>query len=461
MHDLARRPAPPIPDYDSGAVTLGRSPQPTREAVRSYTLAEVHEVFRRWLGDEYDLDAIDAVLATAAAERLNGDPLWLLLVSGSGNAKTETVQPLEAVGAVVTSTITSDGALLSGTPKRQSAPGATGGLLRKLGDRGLLVIKDVTSILSMNRDTRATVLAAIRDIDDGRWERNVGTDGGRSLTWTGRIAVVGAVTTAWDRAHDVIAAMGDRFVILRMDSTQGRVGAGRRAVRNTGHEEQMRAELCEVVAGVLAGVDETYGVELTDEEQERLPAIADVVTTARTGVDYDYRGDVIDAHAPEMPTRFAKQLAQMARGGIALGMSRTDAVRLAVRCARDSMPPLRLAILLDVAEHPYSSTREVRQRLMKPRTTVDRQLQSLQMLGLLVVTEEETTHAGREATVWHYDLAEGIDPGVFSVPDLSVHERESEEKGSVELATDISGTESVLAAPDPSAPGAGMRAVRV
>jgi hypothetical protein len=34
---------------------------------------------------------IDAVLATAA-ERLAGDPLWLLVVSGPGNAKTETVQ---------------------------------------------------------------------------------------------------------------------------------------------------------------------------------------------------------------------------------------------------------------------------------------------------------------------------------------------------------------------------------
>jgi hypothetical protein len=35
---------------------------------------------------------------------------------------------------------------------------------------------------------------------------------------------------------------------------------------------------------------------------------------ARTGVEPDYKGEVIDAHAPEMPTRFAKQLAQLVRG---------------------------------------------------------------------------------------------------------------------------------------------------
>jgi hypothetical protein len=55
------------------------------------TLVNVHGMFRRWLGAEYDLDAINAVLAVAAVERIDGEPVWLLLISGSGNAKTETV----------------------------------------------------------------------------------------------------------------------------------------------------------------------------------------------------------------------------------------------------------------------------------------------------------------------------------------------------------------------------------
>ena len=73
------------------------------------TLEHVHSVFRRWLGDEYDLDALDIVLATAAVERLGGDPVWLLVISGSGNAKTETVGSLVGSGAYITSTITSEG----------------------------------------------------------------------------------------------------------------------------------------------------------------------------------------------------------------------------------------------------------------------------------------------------------------------------------------------------------------
>ena len=82
-------------------------------------LRNVHDTFLHWLGDEYDVDALRAVLATAAAEQLDGDPLWLLVVSGSGAAKTETVQALAGAGATITSTISGDAALLSGTPRKR------------------------------------------------------------------------------------------------------------------------------------------------------------------------------------------------------------------------------------------------------------------------------------------------------------------------------------------------------
>ena len=162
--------------------------------------------------------------------------------------------------------------------------------------------------------------------------------------------MIGAVTTAWDSAHAVIATMGDRFVLLRMDSTRDRTSAGRRAIANTGSEDKMRAELATAVADVLAGASRS-GIELNDEETGTLLAAADLVTLARTGVEFNYRGDVIDAHAPEMPTRFAKQLAQVVRGGVAVGMLRDGC-----DAAGDQMRPR-----LD-APHPVSHSR-------LPRTT--------------------------------------------------------------------------------------------
>lgn len=401
------------PDGDSPFDVYNPAPVTGTPETAAAALAEAHKVFAQWLGDDYDLDALDATLAAAAVERLDGDPLWLLLISGSGNAKTETVQALDGIGASVVSTISSEGAMLSATSARDIKAGASGGLLRQMGSRGLLVIKDVTSILSMSRDQRGQVLGALREVYDGRWARSVGTDGGRTLSWAGRIVLVGAVTTAWDTAHAVIATMGDRFVLLRMDSTTGRQAAGRKAIGNTGSEVQMRAELAQAVADVLAAM--TTPAPVTDDETEQLLAAADLVTRARTGVEYDYRGDVIDSHAPEMPTRFAKQLAQLLRGGNAVGLERGAALRLAIRGARDSMPPLRLLVVDDLATHPGASTAEVRKRLGKPRATVDKQLQALHMLGVLDVTETEIEWSGQPGHRWYYRLADGIDPGALAI----------------------------------------------
>lgn len=427
------KPVPP-PVQVIAAIPPEETPQPPASIVHEpMTLHEAHGVFRKWLGEDYDIDAMDAMLATVAVERFDdgSDPVWLLIISGPGNAKTETVQACDGIGAVVTSSLSSEAALLSATPKRDRARNATGGLLCKIGARGVLVIKDVTSLLSMDRNLRATVMAALREIYDGRWYRDVGTDGGRTIEWTGRIATIGAVTTAWDTAHAVISTMGDRFVLLRVDSTINRQPAGRKAIGNTGEEPLMRCELAAAVGGVIAGMDPDP-ITISDEETNILLAAADLVTLARTGVEYDYRGDVIDVHAPEMPTRFAKQLAQIVRGSVAIGMERDQALRLAIRCARDSMPPLRLAIIDDLACHPHATTREIRRRLDKPRTTVDRQLQALHMLRVVTVDEEPYANDGRVR--WFYSLSDdlnssSLDPN--SVPVLLLTARNGNGKKKV------------------------------
>src|SRR6516225_3416680 len=204
------------------------------------------------------------------------------------------------------------GALLSATSRKSKVKEATGGLLRKLGGNGLLVIKDVTSILSTDRHMRGPVLSAIREIYDGRYRREVGVDGGQTLEWKGRIVIVGACTTAWDSAHTVISQMGDRFVLVRIDSTRGRRNSGLRAIRNTGDEVIMRKELATAVGGLIAHAN-LKDTRLTETETTKLVNAADIVTLARTAVDYDHKGDVSSAHAPEMPTRFAKQLSQIIR----------------------------------------------------------------------------------------------------------------------------------------------------
>jgi hypothetical protein len=108
-------------------------------------------------------------------------------------------------------------------------------------------------------------------------------------------------------------------------------------------------------------------------------------------------------------------------------MPRAEAVRLAYRVARDSVPPLRLPVLLDVSAHPDTTLSDVRRRLDKPRATIDRQLQALHALEVLACREGSSDGRG---TAWHYTLAESIDANAIKslradVPETA--DRESKE----------------------------------
>jgi hypothetical protein len=95
-------------------------------------------------------------------------------------------------------------------------------------------------------------------------------------------------------------------------------------------------------------------------------------------------------------------------------------MRLAIRCARDSMPPMRLAIIDHLASHPGSSTTDVRKGIDKPRATVDRQLQALHMLGVLACCEAPNQYVGKS---WCYSLNAEIDPKTLVVPEKASPEK--------------------------------------
>ena len=199
---------------------------PAAAPVPPQTLADVEAAFARWIRDT-DCVPTRALLASYVANRkLEGDPVWLMLVGGSGVGKTERLIPLAVMPDVVLeSSITGPAALLSGTGKKERAKDATGGLLRKLPEGGgVLLLKDFTSIIDMHRESRAEVLAALREVYDGRWDRSVGAEGGRTLTWTGHLGLVAGCTTAIDSAHSVMSVMGTRFMLIRLQGDQDIAG---------------------------------------------------------------------------------------------------------------------------------------------------------------------------------------------------------------------------------------------
>jgi hypothetical protein len=111
------------------------------------------------------------------------------------------------------------------------------------------------------------------------------------------------------------------------------------------------------------------------------------------------QGVMVNAHAPEMPTRFAKQLCQTVRGALALRMPADMAMRLETRCARDSLEPLRRDLLLDIAANPDTEPGDVHKRIVRPLTTAKNNLRALHTLRLLVCDERHEWRGGRMFTV--------------------------------------------------------------
>jgi hypothetical protein len=213
------RPDPPqaAASPPQGSNISGKPPAKAAPDVPPMTIAQVEAIYAQWLhdGDKVTTRVVHA--AYVANMVLPGDPVWIFLVGGSGHGKTERLMPLAVMPGVESSSkLSGEAALLSATPRKDTAADAHGGLLRKIGDKGIIIVKDFTSTLEMDRTARGEILAALREVYDGRWDRDVGAEGGRTLTWQGKCGFLAGCTTSIDRAHAVMNDMGPRSLFVRL-----------------------------------------------------------------------------------------------------------------------------------------------------------------------------------------------------------------------------------------------------
>src|SRR5262249_24805168 len=204
---------PPPPPQTPGVQPAGSQPSGPQPAS---AIEDTLKIFREWLLLDNDIPVLP-MLGTVAAKMLSGDAIWLGIIAPPSSAKTEmlitvaNIPNTEMVGTL------SVAGLLSGTPRRQRAAGARGGLLQKIGTFGFLVLKDFGSILSLRPDTKNELLGALREIYDGKWTRVIGADGGKVLSWSGKIGLLFGCTRVYDSYYGVISELGDRFLLCRLE----------------------------------------------------------------------------------------------------------------------------------------------------------------------------------------------------------------------------------------------------
>jgi hypothetical protein len=376
-------------------------PEPETPAYKGppLTVAQVVRAFRRWLymGRDGDMPLL-AMLGTIAANRLQGKPVWLALVGPPSTSKTELLDAVAHLPDVHEASSLTPAGLLSATPKKGREADAKGGMLNQIGSYGILTFKDFTTVLSMRRETMAEILAALREIYDGKWKRSTGTDGGREFKWKGKIGAIIGVTEAIDSHHGVMVQMGERFVMLRLaDSSQDHLF---RALEHVGSfDGSMKAELADAVSGLFSGLGKLKETRaLTLAEKVRLNDVTWLAVHLRAGVERDRIGrEILQVYRVEGPSRLGLTLERLLAGLCAIGVNRRRAFQIIEKIALDSVPPTRLKAWRalkakrdehDIEQARWLTTTEVSLAVDLPTTTVRRALEELQVHGLVLRESE-------------------------------------------------------------------------
>jgi hypothetical protein len=326
-----------------------------------------------------DPGILEVNLAAIVANQFSGDPVWIQNVGPSSGGKTEPLLICRRVPKLrIVSTLTEAG-LLSGTSAKERTKESRGGLLREIGKFGIVICKDFTSVLAIRHETRAQVLAAMRDIYDGHYTRNLGTDGGKTLTWEGKIGFLAACTEAIDSHHAVLAAMGHRFLFYRLPPIDQK-GQANAAIDAAGTEVKTRDDLADMIQGFFAqlSIPETLPT-IRQESKDFLVMLAIFAARCRSAVDRDgYRREIELIHEGEAPARFVKSLRYLYAGLSIIGVSELRTKALLAKIALDSIPKIRRLLLQELIKHDIETpTPKLGDAIGYPTETTRRGLEDL------------------------------------------------------------------------------------
>ena len=324
---------------------------------------------------------LDIIVAIAISSRSGGDPTWLLIIGGPSSGKSELVNTLGKVPFIHQVSSMTENTFLS---NMRLSNGQEASLLHRIGPKGMIIMKDYTSILAMRQEKRDIIISQMREIYDGHLTKEAGN--GKSEKWAGKINWIGAVTESIYIHEDESSGMGRRTINYVMP-LQDRRETTVRAMHNNTDIEEKRIMIQEAFAEYINDrVAELAGKlpELPDDFSEEIIDLSDFVTLVRTPVERNYQGELTLVPAPEMPMRVFQMLNMLAKtlvaenGGVVIDNIRTIIRRLAF----DSIPKQRRLTMNLLAKYDSITSKGTAHELRYPTETIRKWLENVNVLGI-------------------------------------------------------------------------------
>jgi hypothetical protein len=183
-------------------------------------LRRVHIAQAALTSSPYSHDTLELAMATASSLGLSLQDssalVWLLIVGVPSADKTETVRALKDLAKVLYVDTLTDNAFASGYVDPDGKAPKADLLTRITKDKvTCLVVKDLTTLLSMRDDKVKKILGDLQSIYDGEFAKATGTKD--LLSYNVKFAVLACVTpAAFDKHHRYMSRIGSRFLIYRI-----------------------------------------------------------------------------------------------------------------------------------------------------------------------------------------------------------------------------------------------------
>lgn len=346
-------------------------------------LEEVYKVYKKYYHVE-DTKRIDIILAVALSQKLEGIPIWLILVGASGDMKSVQLNSINNNDTYVLHNLTSK-TLVNGFKDKIKYPDLAPELNNKI-----VIIPDMAQILKLPPSEKGELWGQLRDLYDGLAGKVSGL-GSRAKYEGLKVTLLAGSTPAIDGQILVHQDLGTRELIYRTKGSVKKKSVMKKCFENEEFEKTITKKLKEKTTDFLnqTNIKRDY---IQDKYLEKLMDLATYITFMRASAEFDnYSHTLRNDVYPEEPTRIAKQLKRLFVCLMSLSNDYPEerAFEILWQVAKSSAFPLRIKIfeyLLSITIE--ESTSSLSERLKMGKATIQRQLQVLWNMNLVECRKE-------------------------------------------------------------------------
>jgi hypothetical protein len=267
----------------------------------------------------------------------------------------------------------------------------------------VVVIKDLTTLLSKREDIRAEVFADFRELTDGYVRKEFGN--GVKKEYRGiHSSILFACTNAIERYYSMYSNLGSRMMFMR--PYNDKVKARKQSIKNRNKLTDIRRELHEAMMCFIHTLvdrldrepETLYELDTETEILDEIGECCDFLALARTTIHHNYKGDIDELPESEFPTRIFNTVTKLAmvHAFIHERVPNEKDKAFAFRIICDNVPTIRLQVMKHVLTD-WKTTPEIGQASGLSTESTKRVLDELTALGLCEKWSKYDKTAGVDA----------------------------------------------------------------